>query len=128
MKRTLIFSLISFLLGVAAGVVIAHNITGKLIEQKASALFALGTDCQEKDINEAISFFYQSIALTPDWYAPHLGLALAYKKKHDAPLALKEFKKARDLIHKDECIATYDRKLIAAEIMKLQTEAAGRIE
>jgi len=119
MKKPMFLLILGLISGLIIGGFIVYQVNIMLIKQKATAFFALGVKHQERNVDEAISFFYQSLALSPDWYEPHLALAQAYERKNDLALAIKEYQKAMNLIATEEKNRHYDKILILSKIKEL---------
>jgi len=49
-------------------------------------------------VDEAVSKLRQAVSLSPEYYFPYYCLGLAYRKKGDENLALKEFTRARQIL------------------------------
>lgn len=119
MKKYFFTFINGLILGCIITVLAAYLLIPAIYKEKANSYYVIANGYFENDVYEALSFYYYSSTLRPDWHAPHLGIAKCFEKLNQYSLAIREYNKAIDL-YKKELILSLEVERIKEKIRKLE--------
>jgi Tfp pilus assembly protein PilF len=123
MKKLVLASIASLLVGLVLGAVIHYRFKERMREGSANLDVSLGfKSLDEAKWVDAFTYFHQARALKPEWYQPHVGIGATFQQLKLPALAIEEYQRAVTRIDSHALSPELERAELTSRIGDLERE------